>query len=79
MPTSKVTIIIESEDRTETIEIPLSEHEKFNVNWVEPREVNDRGGLDETGNLEVSLIVFSCQPQRDPETGKFYERTEVAK
>lgn len=79
MPTSKVTIIIESEDRTETIEIPLSEHEKFNVNWVEPREINDRGGLDVPGNLEVSLINFSCQPQRDTVTGKFFERTEVPK
>ena len=79
MPTSKVTIIIESEDRIETIEIPLSEHEQFNPNWVQPTTVNDRGGLDEPGDLELSLINFSCQPQRDPQTGKYFERTEIAK
>lgn len=79
MPTSKVTIIIESEDRIETIEIPLSEHENFNQNWVQPTLVNDRGGLDEEGDLELSLVVFSCQPQRDPETGEYLTRTEVPK
>lgn len=78
MATSKVTIIIESEDRTETIVIPESEHENFNPTWVQPTST-DRAGLDENGDLEVSLINFSCQPQRDEATGKFFERTSVPK
>lgn len=78
MATSKVTIIIESEDRTETIVIPESEHENFNVNWTQP-PTTDRAGLDNNSDLEASLINFSCQPQRDSVTGKFFERTEVPK
>lgn len=78
MPTSKVTIIIESDDRIETIEIFKSEHENLDQNWLAPTVINDRGGLDSSGDLELSLVVFSCQPQKDGENG-YIRRTEVPK